>query len=284
MKTSVLFSGTKFVSKLNMSADLHVHLKWNGGEVEPEEFFRKAFEKKLEGIALLNVNFLGFPDDMFMASRRYGLFVLPGVQVDLKYKGINMEFSILFDSLNLPERVVEYFEHVKSLHSRRMGLLLEHFNVVPDVDFVTVEYLYRVVREIGLFEGDTIQQFHEYISRFHSSKDWVVPDIFELLEVLKDTSHILVINAPGRIAVNIGLKETLYLVSDLFDFGVHGIEVWYPENDQSISSIIEEIAINHNKLLLGGSNISLKEDMGRLGYYTCPRNYYMEVVNTLKKA
>ena len=267
-----------------MSADLHVHLKWNGGEVEPEEFFTKTVEKKLEGIALLNINFLGFPDDILLASRRYGLFVLPGVQVDMRYKGIDMEFSVLFDSLNLPERVVEYFEHVKTLHNKRMELLLEHFNVEPDVDFVTVEYLYRDVKERGLFEGDTIQQFHEYISRFHTSEDWVVPDIFELLEVLKDTSHILVINAPGRIAMNIGLKETMYLVSDLFDIGVHGIEVWHPENDQSISSIIEEIAIKHKKLLLGGSDISSKEDMGRLGYYTCPRNYYMDVVNYLKKA
>jgi len=283
LKISILFSGTKFAKKINMSADLHVHLKWNGGELEPEEFFRKTVEKKLEGIALLNINFLEFPDDMLMSSRKFGLFVLPGVQVDLKYKGINMEFSILFDSLSFPDNVVEYFKQVKTLHNRRMGLLLEHFNVEPDVDFVTVEYLYRVVRERGLFEGGTIQQFHKYISRFHTSKDWVVPDIFELLEVLKDTSHILVINAPGRIAMNIGLKETLYLISDLFDIGVHGIEVWYPENDQSISSIIEEIAINHNKLLLGGSNISLKEDMGRLGYYTCPRNYYMDVVNYLKR-
>src|SRR5271163_2364068 len=87
--------------------DLHTHSTFSDGSDTPEELAAKAHERGLHTIALTDHDTTLSHDDMARATARYGIELIPGVEVSLRDNEFPLEREGRFVPRNV--HVLAYF-------------------------------------------------------------------------------------------------------------------------------------------------------------------------------
>lgn len=240
-------------------ADLHLHSNFSDGTLSPEGLVQLALKQGLSAIAVCDHDTVEAIELTIKAAKGKDLEVLPAIELSADYNG---------QELHLLGYLIDYRNH--NLHNKlkflgekrieRIKEMIKRLNDIHgmDIDFLEVKeiagrgtmsrlHLARLmVKKAGVksiseaftrYIGDRCQA---YVCGFHFSPQ-------EAICLIRDIGGIAVLAHPYTF-------RRQELILELVDWGVRGLEVYYPEHSQAQTVYYENLANKHNLLITGGSD------------------------------
>lgn len=239
-------------------ADLHLHTVFSDGTYTPEELIREAFSLGLSAVAVVDHDTVLGIEQVCQAGLLSGIEVLPGVELTAEYK--NREIHILgylidYKSKSLIEKLeVLYknrFERVYKIIDKlkTIGVSLEAKSVFDIVKQGTPGRLHiaRAMVKEGLVNS-IAQAFYKYIG--DNSAAYVLGfklSPVEAIKLIKDVGGVPVLAHPYSAKCD-------DFIPQLVDFGLMGLEVYYPEHSQAMINFYFGLSKKFNLLATGGSD------------------------------
>lgn len=266
-------------------ADLHLHTVFSDGTYTPEELISASHRAGLSAIAVVDHDTTDGIAPAMEAAGKKGIEVLPGIELSAEYEGsevhilgylVDYKDSSLIKGLdtlkkNRVERIYKIIEKLKSI-----GIDLKPESVFDIAGEGTVGRLHiarALVKEkkaASIFES-----FQKYIGDkcpayclgFKFSPE-------EAINLIKEAKGIPVLAHPYTF-------HNDELIPKFIDWGIMGLEVYYPEHSQSMMNYYLNIVREHDLLATGGSDChgKAKPDV-KIGCMKIP----YELVDKLKAA
>lgn len=266
-------------------ADLHLHTLFSDGTYSPFELISESRKAGLSAIAVVDHDTVEAISPTIEIAKIENIEVLSGIELSAEYE--NAEIHILGYLIDYKNKaLLERLEALKKNRINRvykivdklkdMGITLNPQDVFDISGQGTVGRLH-IARAL-VSEGkvsSVFEAFQKYLG--DNAPCYVLGFKFspnEAIKLIKDTGGIPVLAHP----------YTLHnddLILKFIDYGLMGLEVYYPEHSQSMINAYLNLAKKHNLLVTGGSDChgNAKPDI-RIGSIKIP----YELVESLKVA
>jgi len=266
-------------------ADLHLHTAFSDGTYTPEELISASQRAGLSAIAVVDHDTIDGIAPAMEAAGKKDIEVLPGIELSAEYEGsevhilgylIDYRDSSLIKRLevlkkNRIERIHKIIEKLKSI-----GIDLSPESVFGIAGEGTVGRLHvarALVKEKKT--ASVFEAFRKYIG--DKGPAYCLGFKFsphEAIKLIKEAKGIPVLAHPYTF-------HNDDLMPKFIDWGIMGLEVYYPEHSQSMINYYLNITREHNLLVTGGSDChgKAKPDV-KIGCIKIP----YELVEKLKAA
>lgn len=266
-------------------ADLHLHTFFSDGTYSPLELVSESVKAGLSAIAVVDHDTVDGIQPVTEAASKEGLEVLPGIELSAEYE--NLEVHILgylidcqrkelldrLDDLRVKrrERIYKIVERLK-----RIGVVLNPDTIFAIANGGSVGRLHvaRAMVQEGIV-GSVFEAFNKYIG--DRCPGYILGFKFsaeEAIRLIRDIGAIPVLAHPYSL-------NNDELVTRFIDYGIMGLEVYYPEHTQSMINVYLGLVKKYNLLATGGSDCHgrAKPEV-RIGSIKIP----YELVEKLKEA
>lgn len=266
-------------------ADLHLHTVFSDGTYTPEELIIKAQAKGLSAIAIVDHDTVNGLKQAFDVARLKKIEVLPGLELTAEYEGIEVHIlgylidykrkilteKLAFLNKNRIERIYKITDKLQEL-----GVNLKAESVFDIAQNGTPGRLHvaRALVKEG-FVSSIFEAFNKYIGdRCPGNVLGFKLSPCEAIKLIRDSGGIPVLAHPYIIKRD-------ELIPQFVEFGLMGLEVYYPEHTQSMINFYLSLAKEYNLLVTGGSDChgNAKPEI-KLGLIKIP----YELVEKLKEA
>lgn len=266
-------------------ADLHLHTIFSDGTYSPFELVSESKKADLSAIAVVDHDTVGAISPAIEIAKTENIEVLAGIELSSEYNGLEIHIlGYLIDYKN--KHLIEKLETLKKNRIERiykildklkgMGITLNPQGIFDIARQGTVGRLH--VARAMVLEGK-VSSIFEAFQRYIGDKcpAYVLGFKFspqEAIKLIKDSGGIAVLAHP----------YTLHnddLILEFIDYGLMGLEVYYPEHSQAMINFYLNLAKKHNLLVTGGSDChgDAKPEI-RIGSIKIP----YELVERLKEA
>ena len=269
-------------------ADLHLHTNFSDGAYSPEELVKKAKDTGLVAISVVDHDTVLGVKSAMEAGRAQGVEVIPGIEltaeeesqevhilgyfIDHTNQDLLKRLVILKD--NRVERIYKICDKLKEL-----GVPLEPDSVFKLAENGTVGRLH-IARALvsGGFIRNTYEAFQKYIG--DRGPAYVLGFRFgtrDAIKLIKEAGGIPVLAHPCTMH-----KDEF--IPRFVEYGLMGLEVYYPEHSQSMVNFYEEMAKTLGLLVTGGSDChgDAKEEI-KIGLIKLPYEF-VEKLKAARKA
>lgn len=239
-------------------ADLHLHTVFSDGTSSPQELIRESQKAGLSAIAVVDHDTIDGIAPTLKAAATGDIEVLPGIELSAEYEGLEIHIlgylidyghqdllaKIAVIKNNRIERIYAILDKLKPL-----GVNLDPKIVFDIAKQGTVGRLHiakALVREGKV--GSIFEAFGKYLG--DKSPAFCLGFRFSPAEAIK------LIKASGGIPV-LAHPYVLHnddLILKFIDYGLMGLEVYYPEHSQSMINFYLNLAKAHDLLVTGGSD------------------------------
>ncbi len=249
--------------------DLHIHTTASDGTLTPKEVILKALEHKLKAIAITDHDTLAGSKDALQAGIPSPLNFLTGVEISAApppfYAGSG-SFHLLGYSIRLDDPALNHaLEKLQQARKKRNPAIISRLNdlgIAITLDEVRQEagegqlgrpHIAKVLVKKGL-AGSMNQAFDQYLgTNGPAYVDKYRIECRKAIELILGAGGIPVLAHPGL------LKCKTYdqfdeLIAGLKEFGIQGVEVYYPEHGPEQTRLFAELAHHHNLLITGGTD------------------------------
>lgn len=263
-----------------MKQDFHMHSVYsNDGEFSPKELCELAFKNNCIVVALTDHNTVYGLDEMVEEGERLGLRVIPGLEIDTEYEGIDFHLAVYGMDYNDPryEAIAQYYSAMERKTSHEaLALFEEHFQIfinrfdlmkiekdgiiVPEdlasyllqhPDYADAEFL-KEYRQGGAKSDNPDLNF--YLDYFAQGKIAYVKgkriDIDSILEMCEETNGVACVAHPGH-----NFKGQYQVLEQLLDHPtIKGIEAYSNYHDEEMTSYFLDVAKNKGLIVTCGSD------------------------------
>jgi len=266
-------------------ADLHLHTLFSDGTYTPQVLIEAAKRVGLSCIAVVDHDTVSGIAPTLELAKSKDIEVLPGIELTAEFEGLEIHIlgylidyknKYLIERLDLlkKNRIERIYKIVDKL--KKMGLRLKVETVFDLAQLGTVGRLHiaRAMVKEGLVDS-VIEAFAKfigdkcpaYVLGFRLSPK-------EAIKLIKDTGGIAVLAHPYIVSRD-------GLISKIIDYGIGGLEVYYPEHSPKMVNSYLTLAKKYNLLVTGGSDChgSAKPEV-KIGSVKIP----YELVEKLKEA
>lgn len=245
---------------MELMADLHTHTKASDGTCEPAENVRLAKEAGLAALAITDHDTVaGIPEAM-EAARALGVEIIPGVEVSSVGKGQDIHVLGYFVPYEDPAFEERLFRLRETRHERNQLLIARLQELGIDI---SLEKVYRrkqgTDKNIGrphiaeeLMEMGVVSTIAEAFDKYlgkggaaYVNPPRITPQ--EAITLIKEAGGVAVLAHPG-------LYDDDELVQELIAFGLDGIEVNHPDNDEVQKMRYSKWAAQYGMVVTGGSD------------------------------
>jgi len=266
-------------------ADLHVHSLASDGTYTSAQLIKESIKRKLSAIAIVDHDTVEIIPEAIAQTKDTDLEIIAGIELTAQYE--NQEIHILgyfVDYLN--NALLEQLKAVQQNRIQRVHKIINNLSELgvelnPETVFnisgkgtVGRMHIARALVEEG-HVGTISEAFRKYIG--DRSPAYVLGFRLSPQEAIK------IINAAGGVAVlaHPYILHNDALIAEFVNYGLEGIEVYYPEHSQSMINFYLDLAKKLNLLVTGGSDFhgSAKPDI-KLGIVKIP----FELVEKLRRA
>jgi predicted metal-dependent phosphoesterase TrpH len=291
-----------------IKADLHMHSRYSlDGEFGVEELIKQCAEAHLEVISIADHNQSKAVSEGLEYGRKYGITVIPGIEIDCQYKGIDLHIlgyhinaeSSDFEALekDFTARVMESFpKMVHKLSASGIQVDLEEVlskagghlpsgELIAEVLLGNDKYLGNVKLDPYRRGGQRsdMPYINFYLDFFAQGKPaYVKIEFMEYLEaiaLIKANHGIPVVAHPG-----LNLKGNEKLVEELLDNGAEGVEVFNNYHDYDQIDYFARAALRRNVLMTCGSDFHGKtKPLIKPGMYRTIKEYEGNVAESIRK-
>ena len=239
-------------------ADLHLHTIFSDGTYTPQELISLVTKLELAAIAVVDHDTVDGIEPTIETAKSKDIEVLPGIELTVEYDGLEIHIlgylidysrQELREKLNFLKnnRIQRIYKIVDKLNS--MGIELKAQEVFDIAKQGTVGRLHiaRAMVKEG-WAGSISEAFQKYIG--DKCPAYVCGFRFspyEAIRLIKDVGGIPVLAHP----YSLNRDE---LIPQFIDYGLMGLEVYYPEHTQSRVNFYLGLVKKFSLLATGGSD------------------------------
>jgi hypothetical protein len=242
--------------------DLHTHSTCSDGLLTPAALLTLAARRGLAAIALTDHDTVAGLPEALAHGTITGVEVLPGIEISSCFDGVSLH--ILGYGFNHEQPAFLAFLEKLQLarHNRNQGIL-ERFQALGIS--ITEEELTQVAGDqVGrphfarllVKKGrakNTQDAFARYLKRgCPAFVEHVKPQADEVISRLTEANGLAILAHPA--CSDPGLEKIPALVARLKDYGLAGLEAFYPTHSQKICRLLQALAAKHGLLLSGGTD------------------------------
>jgi predicted metal-dependent phosphoesterase TrpH len=240
------------------SADLHLHTVFSDSTYTPVELINESTRVGLSAIAVVDHDTVKGIEPTLKIAKMANIEVLPGIELSaeddgleihilgylIDYKRRDLEEKLEFLRKNRIERIYKIADKLKG-----MGIKLKPEAVFEIAKQGTVGRLHvaRAMVNTGLVDSTT-EAFQKYIG--DKCPAYVCNFRFspqDAIKLIRDVGGIPVLAHP----YSLNRDE---LIPKFVDYGMMGLEVYYPEHSQGMINLYLSLAKKYNLLITGGSD------------------------------
>lgn len=239
-------------------ADLHLHTNFSDGTYSPKELVLQSKRAGLSAISVVDHDTIDGVGPVIEIAKEEGLEVLPGIELSAEHLGVEIHIlGYLIDCQNRPllekvsflkeNRIKRAYDMLDKL--KALGVELKPESIFNAENEGTVGRMH-VARAL-LKEGKVktiAEAFQKYIG--DKGPAYCLGFKFSVLEAIKlirEASGIPVLAHPYVI------QDDAFIL-EFIDYGIMGLEVYYPEHSQSMTNFYLDLAKKHNLSVTGGSD------------------------------
>lgn len=247
---------------LLLTADLHCHTKLSDGSIGINDLIILAKNKGIETIAITDHDCLAGTVRAKMIGERYGINVIPGVELTALSKELGKEVHILCYQPESPDRLEGLCRNNSFLRKRASQYLIIKASKLHPITSDLVlkcatgstnvykQHLMHALMECGIttqIYGDVYRELFSPESETNIIVQPDYPDPKEVVNQIKDAGGIAVLAHPAHT----GCTE---IIDDLIKAGLDGIEVWHPAHSESDIKALTALAKEKGLIMTGGSD------------------------------
>lgn len=239
-------------------ADLHLHTLFSDGTYTPQELTEQAKNVGLSCIAVVDHDTISGVEPALEAAKLRDIEVLPGIELTAEYEGAEIHIlGYLIDYKN--KDLIEKLGTLQKTRIERIYKIVDKLkdiglNLSPDTVFDiarngTVGRLHvaRALVKEGLAQT-VFEAFRKYIG--DKCPAYVLGfrlSPLEAIKLIKQSGGVPVLAHPYSL-------NNDELISRLIEYGIMGLEVYYPEHTQSMINFYLDLARRNSLLVTGGSD------------------------------
>ncbi len=252
--------------------DLHIHSTASDGIRSPDELVAMAGEKSLSVISITDHDTLDGIREGASAADKLEMEFIPGIElsVDLEEKGLSAHLLGYFPGADTPllcsesHSLGKAIAYVQGGRSRRNPRILEKLadnsihidmetvQLIAGGDVVGRPHIAEAMLNAG-YVGSMNEAFTRFLAKGKSA--YVERDrlsILRAIEVILESGGLPVMAHPGYIELDRGMLRSLF--KRMKDYGLAGIEVYYPSHTASIMKMLKSFAREFEFVITGGTD------------------------------
>lgn len=244
-----------------MPADLHCHTKISDGSTGLDELVTLAKKSALSAIAVTDHDTFAGASRARVIGDRQGITVIPGIEMSCFDKVRGRKVHLLGYMSGRPDKLVGVCKHTSDARKKATQQMLARvMRKYPiSVDMVTKcatgstnifkQHIMNALMNCGYAITVYGELYDELFGAGTGSCRVEVeyPDVFEVLELLKSSGAVTVLAHPY-------LYDSIEIMPELCERGLHGVEVWHPDCLPEQSSFLERFAKENNLIATGGTD------------------------------
>lgn len=239
-------------------ADLHLHTIFSDGTYTPQELISESIKCGLSAVAIVDHDTVEGIQPTIDIAKTQDIEVLPGIELTTEYDSLEIHIlGYLIDFKN--KELIEKLETLKKNRIERIYKIVDKLkNIGINLESKTIFDIARQgtvgrlhIARAMVAEGKTatvLEAFQKYIG--DKCPAYVLGFRFspnEAIKLIKNVGGIPVLAHP----YNLNNDD---LILNFIDYGLMGVEVYYPEHSQSMINFYLNLARKHNLLVTGGSD------------------------------
>jgi len=245
------------LSKQLKFADLHIHTMASDGLITPEEAVRQAHIAGLAAVSIADHDSVGGIGPALEAGEKYGVEVIPGVELSSEIKGSELHFLGYFidwQSKRLKDKLL-LFQDVRRDRARRIVEKLRKLGMDISYDMVTAldgkvlgrPHIARLLLDHGYVktEDEAFNRFLAFGRPAYVEKYQISPA--EAIKMIERVNGVSVLAHPV-------FAHADDMFPELVEFGLRGIEVYHSKHDAQATKYYEQLAQKYGLLIVGGSD------------------------------
>ncbi len=263
--------------------DLHCHTRASDGEKFPEELVAEAVEKDLAAIAVTDHDSTGGITRAQAAAEGTGLEIVPGIEMSTFVQGLEVHLLGYFLPLDNPvlvefigdmtkKREVRGHQMIGRLNKIGYELTYEEASMVADGAPIMSPHIARALWEKGAFKDfDELNEF--YVKHLVHGTDVYIPHSTEvgvIIALLNQLRCPISVAHPHKIGDD-------GVVAELIKAGCGGLEVYYPDTDESTFRHYYNWARSEGMFVTGGSDYHGIYARRKLGSANVPDEVLVEL-------
>jgi len=243
--------------------DLHTHSTASDGTFSPQELIYLAKKEGLQALALTDHDTIDGLKAFYFTAKEENLPSLCGVEISIKFDGPG-HFHLLgyFLKPEIPE-LDNTLKRLKKAREERNKKMIEKLKSLGIE--ITMEELKEIAKgEIGrphianlLVRKGVVKSFDEAFERYlkkgalaYVPKALLLPE--EAIKLILEAKGVPVLAHPVTLKLN--HSELKGYLKKLKDFGLMGVEAYYPEHSSEFTRFLIECAKELGLLITGGSD------------------------------
>lgn len=272
-----------------MGFDLHTHSKCSDGSLTPAELIQEAVAKGLDGISLTDHDTVDGIDEAIAEAKRLHFTFIPGVEFttdygdkeahilgynfDYKNQAIRRKFETVLEARNHRAR-----QMVERLNKHGLRITWEQVKEHTSGRFIGRPHIFKTMEQLGLVQFEHREEIFNYYLGVNGVA--YVPhqeiETTEAVSLIREAGGIPVLAHPGRI----GTEE---FIERLVEFGLQGLEVYYPSHTPEMIAHFFNLAEHYGLYATGGSDYHGSFGRAQLGEAQAPTLPWIEGKQFQKK-
>lgn len=237
---------------------MHLHTVYSDSTYTPEELMREAKCAGLSAVAIVDHDTVEGISPVEAAAKKIDIEVIPGIELTAQHQGKEVHllgYLIDYQKKGLREKLDSLWRiRVERVHKiagklKALGLNLEAEEVFALAKNATVGRLHiaRIMVNKGMVSS-TSEAFRKYIGE--DCPAYVLGfrlSVLEATQLIQDLGGIAVLAHPYSLNNN-------YLIPEFVDYGIEGLEAYYPEHTPAMTNLYLDLAQKFNLVVTGGSD------------------------------
>ncbi|WP_409227499.1 PHP domain-containing protein [Gudongella sp. SC589] len=255
-----------------MRIDMHTHTTASDGLLTPAELVKKAFEKRLDGIAITDHDSVDALDEAIMKAKDYPEFLLiPGVELGCDHEDEEVHilgYFIDYKNIKLKKTLSAL---INSRWSRGISML-DKLNELGMA--LPKEEILRKSKETGFIGRATIARelinygyVRDINEAFDKYLDLGKPAYVERYKLSVENTINLIHECGGiSILAHPGILKKKDIMTYCVEKGIMGVECYHSKHSRNDEKLIRSFANRNGLIITGGSDFHGEKDI--LGDYS----------------
>jgi 3',5'-nucleoside bisphosphate phosphatase len=268
---------------VHIRADLHLHTRASDGDLSPEGVASLAKAASLDAIAITDHDTIAGARSAREAGERYGLLVIPGVEVSIAHDPGTLHILGYFPAYPAAfEQVLERLQHARVVRLpqiiERLKALGVEISASEVTDIADGGQVGRPHVAKALMKKGYVRAFEDAFTRYlgkgkpaYVEKDRI--NSGEAIEAIRASGGVAVLAHPST--VGLAGRELKAFVQRLKDQGLQGVEIFYPDHTRPQKKLYLEVARELDLVATGGTDFHSPTPGGVMpGRYGLDKNGY----------
>lgn len=239
-------------------ADLHLHSNNSDGDLDILNIVKKAFDKKLRGIAITDHDNISLRDRDYKLAEKLKIKLITGIELSADYNGEEVHILGYFKE-KYPKCIIEEIEEFREFRIERsikmieklkeIGMNIKYCDIMKNYSGGSIgrPHIAKAIVDKG-YTKDIQEAFDKYLKK---NRVAYIPrkkiTIERSIEIIKNSKGLAILAHPG-------LNKNIDWTKDIKKYKFDGLEAKHSKHTEEERLKYIELANSNNIIVTGGSD------------------------------